>query len=296
MEPSAEAIRTQVERLTDTALAGSPRLSRFLRFVVEQTLAGQQRRLKEYVVAVEVFDRPSDFDPRTDSIVRVEAGRLRAKLRDHYSRFDDVLLVDLERGGYVPTFGLRSNAAAAQESMAPGMEPSMQEAGAAPSTQHRLRLISTACVMLAVIGGVGFWWSRPSMSQKTVVAVLPFRGTTTGLDAPFVDSLGSGVARELVRDGRLAVVPSLNTVRFAGTRRSARDIAAELGAQLLITGQVESQENRVLVHVLLIDAMQDRKVWVEDFVASRPDIDGLAAEIAQAGARAAQMTRGATPR
>ena len=59
----------------------SRRLGRFLRFTVEQTMAGRQAALKEYLVGVEVFGKTESFDPRIDSIVRVEARRLRAKAR-----------------------------------------------------------------------------------------------------------------------------------------------------------------------------------------------------------------------
>ena len=57
---------------------------RFLRFAVEQSLQGRADQLKESVIGMEVFDRTSSFDPRTDTIVRVEARRLRSKLKDYY--------------------------------------------------------------------------------------------------------------------------------------------------------------------------------------------------------------------
>src|SRR5439155_497976 len=62
----------------------SPRMSRFLRFTVERSLEGHAEELKEYLLGVEVFDRKPDYDSRIDPIVRVEARRLRAKLRSYY--------------------------------------------------------------------------------------------------------------------------------------------------------------------------------------------------------------------
>ena len=70
--------------LASPAFVNAGRLSRMLRFVVERTLDGQGDQLKEYLLGVEVFDRPSEYDPRLDSIVRVEARRLRAKLAEYY--------------------------------------------------------------------------------------------------------------------------------------------------------------------------------------------------------------------
>ena len=69
--------------LASQTFVNSGRLSRMLRFVVERTLDGQGDQLKEYLLGVEVFDRPSEYDPRLDSIVRVEARRLRAKLSEY---------------------------------------------------------------------------------------------------------------------------------------------------------------------------------------------------------------------
>src|SRR5215475_5372221 len=77
MQPTADEVRAELERaLASVSFVGTTRLSRFLHFVVERSLAGESDRLKEYVIGIEVFDRDEHYDPRIDSIVRVEAGRL----------------------------------------------------------------------------------------------------------------------------------------------------------------------------------------------------------------------------
>ena len=71
----------QLDRiLASDVFANADRMSRFLRFVVERALAGESDQLKEYVVGIEVFGRDDRYDPRLDSIVRVEARRLRTKI------------------------------------------------------------------------------------------------------------------------------------------------------------------------------------------------------------------------
>ena len=78
---SEQAIRGHLSvLLSSTAFAQADRLKRFLRYVVEETVAGRGEGLKEYSIGVEVFDREASFDPRTDPIVRVQARRLRARL------------------------------------------------------------------------------------------------------------------------------------------------------------------------------------------------------------------------
>src|SRR5215471_6368184 len=102
-----EAARRQLEKvLASPGFSRNERLSRFLRFVVEQHLAGRDEELKESVIAVEVLGRSADHDPKQDSIVRTEAARLRVRLSEYYlgDGKDDPLVIEVPKGGYVPAF------------------------------------------------------------------------------------------------------------------------------------------------------------------------------------------------
>ena len=115
--PHIDEIRDQLARiLANTVFRNSPRLARFLNFVVEATLAGNGERIKGYTIATEALGRGADFDPEVDAIVRVEAGRLRAALARYYATAgrDDLLAIDLPRGTYVPTFRRGSFASSLQ--------------------------------------------------------------------------------------------------------------------------------------------------------------------------------------
>src|SRR3954447_9832067 len=84
----------------------APQLVNFLSCVVAKTLAGQQQAIKGYTIATEALGRSDDFDPQTDAIVRVEAGRLRRALDLYYldqGKADPVRIV-IPRGTYVPRF------------------------------------------------------------------------------------------------------------------------------------------------------------------------------------------------
>lgn len=106
-------IRSQLERiLRSRAFIQSHRIRRFLQFIVEESLLGQPHRLKEYLIGLEVFDRRDAFDPRVDSIVRVEARRLRHKLEEYYRSEgrEDSVRITLRKGSYVPIFEPRASA------------------------------------------------------------------------------------------------------------------------------------------------------------------------------------------
>src|SRR3954463_10905312 len=84
----------------------SERKRRFLKFVVEETLAGRADRIKAYSIAVDVFDRDSSFNPIADPVVRIEAGRLRRCLEHYYlgEGAADWIRITIPKGGYVPHF------------------------------------------------------------------------------------------------------------------------------------------------------------------------------------------------
>ncbi len=103
--------------LRSRLFARCARLQRFLRFTVERALAGEAASLKEYTLALEVFDRPQSYDPRVDSVVRVEARRLRQKLRAYYrgDGLREPVRIKYPQGSYVPVIEAHSGTAGAQD-------------------------------------------------------------------------------------------------------------------------------------------------------------------------------------
>ncbi len=102
-------VHAELDRiLRSPGFVHSGRMSRFLRCVVERALTGRVEEVKEYLIGVEVFDRKTDFDPRIDPIVRVEARRLRGKLEEFYEKdgAGAQVIIELPKGAYVPCFRL----------------------------------------------------------------------------------------------------------------------------------------------------------------------------------------------
>lgn len=101
--PNPEVVRAELDRILGSPVFSlASRLRRFLTYVVEQTLGGDEGQLKEYTIGLEVFDRGQDFDPRLDPIVRVEAGRLRQKLLRYYESEgrQSRIRIELPKGAY----------------------------------------------------------------------------------------------------------------------------------------------------------------------------------------------------
>ncbi len=107
-----EAFAQQIDKLVSSdVLHGSESLCRLLRYLAKHALKEPGVRLKEYQIATEVFGRPADFDPQSDSMIRVQAGRLRAKLADYYATAGatDRILVELPKGSYQLQFHQRTS-------------------------------------------------------------------------------------------------------------------------------------------------------------------------------------------
>jgi hypothetical protein len=109
-----EEQRAQLERiLRSEAFRLAPGLQKFLEFVGSKTIEGLSHEIKEYTVGAEVFGRAGEYDPKIDTVVRVQAHRLREKLKEYYSEEgvgDDILVV-IPKGHYVPCFSRRGAAA-----------------------------------------------------------------------------------------------------------------------------------------------------------------------------------------
>ena len=109
--PHPDDIRQELNRIINSSpFRDAYRLTSFLSFIVETTLAGNGSKLKAYTIAVEALGRGADFDPQTDPIVRVEAVRMRQALARYYSGIgrDDPLVIEVPRGSYVPAFRCRN--------------------------------------------------------------------------------------------------------------------------------------------------------------------------------------------
>src|SRR5580765_3104992 len=101
------SVNDEVARITKSPpLVSSPSLCRFLRFIVEETLAGRASGIKEQVLGLEVFDRGPDFNPRLDPIVRVQARNLRSRMAKYYEGPGqaDPIRIELPKGTYIPVF------------------------------------------------------------------------------------------------------------------------------------------------------------------------------------------------
>ncbi len=150
---SEQEVRAELDRLLQSALfLQSDRLGRFLRFAIENALAGNTDLLKEYVIGTEVYDRKPPYHPSQDSIVRTEARRLRAKLKEYYESEgkQNPVFIYFRPGTYVPLFR-RNESLAGPSSDGPSPESDLLvkgvgvAVGVLPFVDLSNRPLSTLC-------------------------------------------------------------------------------------------------------------------------------------------------------
>ena len=180
-----ERVRAHARRVLDSeSFSKAHSLRRFLAYVVDETLAGRADTLKEYAIGVEVFGRGEGFDPRADTIVRVQARRLRSKLEQHYAAagHPDGIAIHVPTGSYLPHFrevpvAAPSDAAATRPhwTWPPRGEP--RDAPAAPLPVPRTTLIGRDAEVAAILGALRGGGARvltlagPGGSGKTRLAL-----------------------------------------------------------------------------------------------------------------------------
>lgn len=143
----------QIQKLTNArVLHGSESLCKLLRYLAAHSLDHPGIPVKEYQIATEVFGRPADFDPQADSAIRVQAGRLRAKLAEYYASegAGDSIIVELPRGSYALLFHERAE----QEiPAAPALAPAREIHPSAVPRRNRW-VVAFAIVAILLVASV----------------------------------------------------------------------------------------------------------------------------------------------
>lgn len=249
-DAESSGARACLERILVSApFAQSERLQRFLKFVVTETLAGHADRLKGYTIAVEVFDRDPSFDPAIDPIVRVEAARLRAKLREYYDSEgrDDPLHLVLPKGSY-----------------------------AVQLEEPRLRTVSAPAASIPRNDEASPQSGAPHpapIEDKPSLAVLPFTNLSSDAEQGyFADGVTDTLITELSRLPGLFVISRHSSFVYRNVNKRVEEIGRELGVKYLVEGSVRRAGNRVRITTQLIDAGSGMHLWAERFDRELQDI------------------------
>jgi serine/threonine-protein kinase len=265
-----DQVRAALDRvLAAPEFVNASRLTRFLRFAVEKTLAGAGAELKEYLLGVEVFDRGQDFDPRLDPIVRVEARRLRAKLEEYYAGGGqgDAVRIVFRKGSYAPTFE-----AAAMTPMSAARSP-------------QLKWVAAAAVI--AVAAVGLYLTRAGTSAGAEVITIAAMPSSDSLNAEFADALTEAVTMELSKNPGVRVVAWPVVAEYRARMGHPADIPAgrvakDLGVEAVLAIVVRQSEDRHRIAALLIDPEHGWKEWAGEYERGTSEPFAVQREVARA--------------
>src|ERR1700704_1628842 len=208
--PTESDVRAALERIVASeTFRSSPQLGAFLRFIVEEALAGRGASLKGYTIGVEALGRDPRFNPQIDPIVRVEATRLRRAMERYYSGegIDDRVAIELPRGSYVPAFSLRRVPAAAPVAAVP--------AAAFGGLSGRLTIVGIVLGVGLLGASLGMYVGKSGAPGSGPMASIDTRPTTNGLPP------GHGLP-----------TIKIESLRVLGTPRSGSIVAGSLTEKL----------------------------------------------------------------
>ena len=252
--PGADAVRAALGRiLASPDFRASKRSRDFLRWVVEETLAGRGERIKAFTIGVEVLGRDASFDAQGDPAVRLEAGRLRRALEQYYqgAGHDDPVEIAIPKGGYQPLFARRPVAAAPTPQAAP------------PPRRYRLAVLALGAVALLAAALAGGWWMTSRETAEVFrpsVLVVPFaaRGPE-----PAATDLAPGITDQIVAElSRFREITVYGRAWPVGTSPDEAPARARaLKVSHLLDGNVTTTGGKVRVHVQLSSAADGATVW-----------------------------------
>ncbi|PWU11382.1 MAG: hypothetical protein C5B51_02785 [Terriglobia bacterium] len=265
-------IRAQLDRLlVSPGFATSLRRGQLLRYLVERVLASEE--INEYSIGLDVFDKPPSFDPRIESIVRTETGRLRRKLKEYYTgqgRTDKVQ-IEIPLRSYKPVFTFREPAAVAATTRKP-FHPAILVSGLA------LSLIAGAFVARQ-------WHPRPQPIRSLVV--VPFRNLSPDKSEEYLsDGITDELTNEFASWKELRVAARTSAYLYKGKGVDVRKIGQELNVDAVMEGSLFRQDSHLRVTVQLNRASDGYNLWSQSYDARSPDLLTLQREIALATASA----------
>ncbi len=282
-EVSTEVIRRQLEVILESSdFSASNRFRQFLKFVVEETLAGREKELKAYTIATQVFGRDKNFDPLLDPVVRVEAAKLRNKLEQFYLRRkgqgkDDVYIA-IPKGSYVPVFERMVESMSKTTNLAsPELAEEIPVCVSVTDSGQNESLVKESEMLIETaeetVNYIGKTEPAPSVDNESrqrgaelSVVILPFSNISSSGE---IDHLLSGLAEELAialtkfEDLKVISAHAISADHAANPDQSA--LASSLGARFAVSGSAQLDANILRVRVKLVDIIMHTTLWAEKF-------------------------------
>jgi len=263
--------------LAVSSFSSSRRRGQLLRYLVEHALAGQAAEVTEYGIALDVFGKPTSFDPRLEATVRVEMSRLRRALSDHYADAGaaDPWHIELPARGYLLVI-TPNQAFPAAVAEAPA---EIGESRAGKRVSRRWLWVAAAAIAAVVVllarnGG------KPQSPIRSIV-VLPFQNLTGDVQKDYLaDGVTEQLTDALAQNPSLRVVARTSAFQFKGEGVDIRQIGRQLSADGVIEGSLRSTGGRLFLTVQLDRSADGYHIFSRTFEGSSQELGEMESQIA----------------
>jgi TolB-like protein/Tfp pilus assembly protein PilF len=280
---TGEAILGELAKiLASRAFRSAASQREFLRYTVQEAVAGRGHAIKEYMIGTEALGRDESFDPRLDPIVRTQARKLRERLAKYYASdgTEDPLIVEFPKGSYVPTFRVA-------RSLVPVLPDAPVTEVSATLYRPRSKVAATVLAGVALVAAASLylWQSssppRTALADNPSIAVMPFVNAGDSKDDEFLsDGLADELIDSLTQVPWLQVVARTSAFRFKGKATDAREIAQALKVRTMLEGRVRRSGTRLRVNVQLNNAADGAPLWSGSYDRDASDARAIQLEIA----------------
>ena len=231
---SVGAVEEELEKIfQDPHFTESAILRKFLSFIVQETIQGRSNRLKEYTIAINVLDKPMNFNPQENGIVRIHAGRLRRALSEYYNNTgrSDQVVISIPKGKYVPVF---ANALDPKDAAIINKE--LQDEPLLPD------------------------------GDAMIIAILPFIcPAKVATIRSFADGLCLQIGSILTKHDKVSVIAYQAIKNLAESQPDYKELGASVGFNYAISGGVQFLANKVRVSIQLIECNSYKQLWSETY-------------------------------
>jgi serine/threonine-protein kinase len=298
-ELTPDTVRATLDKiLSSPGFANAERLTRFLRYTVEETLNGQTDKLKESLLGIDVFGRKPTYDPRVDAVVRTEAVKLRARLRDYYESEgrDDEIIIDLPKGGYVPVFRFREKEPPESSAPSPVEVQKTHRWGPAVAT---ILVLAVLVISIYLLMREKTHIPDARTTELSSIAVLPFEDLSPEKDQEyFCDGMTEEIIDALSKIGGMRVVARTSSFAFKGKQQDIREIGKKLNVAAVLEGSVRKDGDRLRVTAQLNSVADGYHLWSETYERELKDVFTVQDEISRAIVNTLQLklsSRGIQP-
>ncbi len=241
MQPQTPQTKAEIQEqlikiLSFPLFKNSVILSGFLTFIVEETIEGRGKTLKEYTIGTMVLSKKAGYDPQSDASVRIHAGRLRRGLYDYYDGpgSHDPILITIPKGSYIPQF-------------------EWIETSGSKEVSDNLRRY-----------------------YKPTIAVLPFHLNNDLQLFSLADGLCDQICTELTNFNEFSVISYFSSRKIINEISDSKEVALMLDAQYLLTGSIQSDLKSIRIRVQLIQTDTHFQIWGHTYEKARESINTFA--------------------